>query len=203
MKYRSISIIATVSVLGLAACGSDTTVSTATQQASASDTTAGTPAAGASFNPADVTFAQGMIPHHEQAVEMADMALDPKIGAGESVRDLASRIKNGQNPEIEMMNGWLGAWGQTMPMDMGPGQDMASMDGMMSAQEMISLDAMTGPAFDKTWIEMMIRHHQGAIAMAQTVKAGGLNTDVLALADQVITAQQGEIAEMNTLQATG
>lgn len=201
MKHRSISIIAAVGVLGLAACGSDKTASPATQHAPASDTTAGAPAAGASFNQADVTFTQGMIPHHQQAVEMADMALDLKVGAGEKVRDLASRIKSGQNPEIEMMNGWLGAWGQTMPMDMDHGQDMASMNGMMSAQEMSSLGMMTGPEFDSMWMDMMIRHHEGAIAMAQTVKAVGSNTDVLALADQVITAQQGEIAEMNTLLA--
>ncbi|MEO8265924.1 MAG: DUF305 domain-containing protein [Ilumatobacteraceae bacterium] len=203
MKYRSISIIAAVGVLGLAACGSDKTATPATQQASASDTAAGTPAAGASFNQADVTFAQSMIPHHEQAIEMADMAFDSKVDAGEKVRELASRIKAGQNPEIEMMSGWLGAWGQTMPMDMGPGQDMASMDGMMSTEEMSSLGAMTGPAFDKMWMDMMIRHHEGAISMAQTVKASGSNTDVLALAGQVITAQQGEIAEMNTLLAGG
>lgn len=203
MKYRSISIIAVVGMLGVAACGNDKTASPATQQASASAPTAGTPAAGASFNHADVTFTQSMIPHHQQAVEMADMALDPKVGAGEKVRDLASRIKTGQNPEIELMNGWLTAWGQPMPMDMGPGQDMASMDGMMSAQEMSSLGSTTGPAFDKMWLDMMIRHHQGAIAMAQTLKASGSNTDVLALADQVITAQQGEIAEMNTMLADG
>ena len=149
MKYRSIAIIAAVGVLGLAACGSDKAATSATTRAATTDATGNTSAASASFNSADVTFAQSMIPHHQQAIEMADMALDPKVGAGEKVRDIALRIKNGQNPEIEMMNGWLGASGQTMPMDMDPGQDMASMNGMMSAQEMSSLGTMTGPEFDK------------------------------------------------------
>jgi hypothetical protein len=70
------------------------------------------PALGTAFNDADVTFAQGMIPHHQQAIEMADIALDPATGASAQVRDLATRIKAGQDPEIQLMTGWLAAWGQ-------------------------------------------------------------------------------------------
>jgi len=151
------------------------------------------------FNDADVLFAQGMIPHHEQAVEMADIALDPTVGAGEQVRDLATRIKGAQDPEINMMSGWLVAWDMPMQMDMGDGHDMSSMDGVMSADEMDALGAATGAEFDALWLDMMIRHHEGAISMAQTVKAAGSNADVLALADQIIAAQQAEISEMETL----
>lgn len=187
MKLRTLTLIATVGTFGLVACGNDDTASPATQA---------TPAA---FNEADVTFAQGMIPHHEQAIEMAEIALDPTVGASEQVRDLATRIKGGQDPEIILMTAWLAAWGQPMQMDTGGGHDMSSMDGMMSADEMDALGAMTGGDFDAMWLDMMIRHHQGAIAMAQTVKATGSNADVLALAEQVIAAQQAEITEMETL----
>ncbi|MEP7020319.1 MAG: DUF305 domain-containing protein [Pseudonocardiales bacterium] len=146
-----------------------------------------------------MTFAQGMIPHHAQAIEMADIALDAKVGASQQVRDLATRIKNGQGPEIQLMTGWLTAWGQPVQANMGTGHDMASMDGMMSAAEMDTLGTMTAADFDKMWMEMMIRHHEGAIAMAQTVKAAGSSPDVLVLADKVIIAQQAEIAEMQAL----
>lgn len=189
MKLRSLSLVTAVAVgaLALAACGDD------------SASSANTASPDAAFNDADVTFAQGMIPHHEQAIEMADIALDPTVGAGEQVRDLATRIKGAQDPEVMMMTGWLTDWGMPMQMDM-EGHDMSSMDGVMSADEMDALAALTGSDFDAMWLQMMIRHHQGAISMAQTVKAGGFSPEVLALADQIIAAQQAEIAEMQALQ---
>jgi uncharacterized protein (DUF305 family) len=199
MTLRSLCVIALVGALGLAACGSDD-ASPATE-APATQGPAATAAKGAAFNDADVTFARGMIPHHEQAIEMADIALDPKMGASEQVRDLATRIKGGQDPEIELMTGWLTAWGQPVEAEMGDGHDMSSMDGMMTAEEMDALGTITAADFDRMWMGMMIRHHQGAIAMAQTVKAAGSSPDVLALADQVITVQQAEITEMQSLLA--
>ena len=197
MNLRSLSVVVVVGALGLAACGSDAASpagQTPTPQAPAATT-----ASGASFNDADVTFAQGMIPHHEQAIEMADIALDPNMGASEQVRDLATRIKGGQDPEIALMTGLLTAWGQPVQMAADGGHEMSSMDGMMSAEEMDALGTITAADFDKMWMEMMIRHHEGAIARAQTVKAAGSSPDVLALADRVITAQQAEIAEMQVL----
>ena len=155
--------------------------------------------AAADFNDADVVFAQGMIAHHEQAIEMADIALDPTIGASAEVQDLATRIKAAQDPEIEAMTEWLTAWGQPVQMDTSGGHDMSSMEGVMTAEEMDALGAATGTEFDTMWLEMTIRHHEGAIAMSETVKASGSNADVLALAEQIITAQQAEIAEMQTL----
>ena len=195
MKLRSLSIAVILGAFGLAACGSDTTASPSTGATAA----ASTMPMDSKFNDSDVAFAKGMIPHHQQAVEMADIALDPKAGASEQVRDLATRIKAGQDPEIAKMTGWLTAWGEPMAMTTDGGHDMATMDGMMSTAEMDSLRTLTGTAFDKMWMEMMIRHHESAIAMAQTVKGAGSDPDVLALADQVIAAQQGEIAEMKAL----
>jgi uncharacterized protein (DUF305 family) len=190
MNLRSLSVIAAVGVLGLAACGSDDGAAS-TSQGSA-----------VAFNDADVSFAQGMIAHHEQAIEMADIALDPNIGASEAVRDLANRIKGAQDPEIALMSGWLLAWGQPIQMVLAEGHDMSSMEGVMSATEMDALGATTGTAFDTMWMEMMIRHHEGAITMAESVKAIGSSADVLTLADRIIAAQQGEIAEMVALLAS-
>ena len=195
MKLRSLSLFAVVGLFGLTACGSNTAVSPAAP-ASATQIPSPATATGAAFNDADVTFAQGMIPHHAQAIEMADIALDSKVGASQKVRDLATRIKSGQDPEIQLMTGWLTAWGQPMQANMGTGHDISSMDGMMSAAEMDTLGTMTAADFDKMWMEMMIRHHEGAIAMAQTVRAAGSSPDVLVLADRVIAAQQAEIVEM-------
>ena len=165
------------------------------------------------FNDADVAFAQGMIAHHQQAIEMAQMALDPNAGASPEVVELATRIQGAQDPEIALMTSWLTAGGQPMQTDMSDGHDMSSMDGMssmnhmtttdgmMKADEMDDLRAMTGADFDRMWMEMMIRHHQGAIAESQTVKAQGSNPDALALADQIIAAQSQEIEEMQGLLA--
>ena len=140
-----------------------------------------------------------MIAHHEQAIEMAEIALDPNIGASPEVVDLATRIKGAQDPEVELMTGWLTAAGEPVAMDTSEGHDMSSMDGMMTAEQMDAMAAMTGAEFDQMWLEMMIAHHEGAISQSQTVKADGSNADVLALADQIITAQQAEITEMQAL----
>lgn len=179
----------------LAACGSDDPASSATTAMTSPADTSGE-AAATTLNDADVEFAQGMIAHHEQAIEMAEIALDPNIGAGPEVVDLATRIKGAQDPEVELMTGWLTAAGQPVEMDTSGGHDMTSMEGMMTAEQMDAMAASTGPEFDQMWLEMMIAHHQGAISQSQTVKANGSNPDVLALADQIITAQQAEIAEM-------
>lgn len=181
----------------LSACGSDSSNSSAGLSSS-------TPAGEVTgdFNAADVLFAQGMVPHHEQAVEMAALALDPAAGASAEIQALATQIQGAQDPEIELMTGWLQAWGQ--PMDMPGTDDMAGtegMDGMMSADDMAGLATLTGAEFDTAWAEMMIAHHEGAITQARTVKAAGSNADVLVLADEIIAAQQAEIDEMKALLA--
>ena len=109
-----------------------------------------------------------MIPHHEQAIEMAEIAQDPARQAGPEVLDLAARVKAAQDPEIATMTGWLTAWGQPVEMDTSDGHDMSSMTGMMSAEDMDAMATMTGPDFDDMWLTMMIEHHQGAIEMATT-----------------------------------
>jgi uncharacterized protein (DUF305 family) len=196
-RFLSIGLTTAATAVALAGCGSsgssDVSDAPATTQAAA------VTSAATEFNDADVTFAQGMIPHHEQAIEMAEIALDPTVQASDEVRDIATRVKQAQDPEIELLSSWLTAWGQPMQMDTTAGHDMSSMEGMMSADEMTGLAATTGAEFDDLWMNMMIRHHQGAIAMATTVQSDGSNADAIALAGQIISAQQAEIDEMNAL----
>lgn len=205
MTMRRLAALTLVLVLTatLAACGSDDSSSADmtpadTTQAAVTEAPAGTDAS-ITLNAADTEFAQGMIAHHEQAVEMAEIALDPNVGASAEVTDLATRVQAAQEPEIEMMTAWLTAAGEPITMDLDEEHDMSSMEGMMSVEQMDALAVATGAEFDQMWLEMMIAHHEGAVSQSETVKANGSNPDVLLLADQIIAAQQGEIAEMQAL----
>ena len=150
-----------------------------------------------SFNDADVMFAQMMLPHHEQAIELADMALDPTLMAGEQVKTLASQIKSAQDPEIDLMTQWLTDWEKPL-MDMSEEHDM-SMDGMLSVDEIAALGQLMGEEFDQAWATAMIAHHKGAIKMAETVKDDGQSTLVQDLANLIMQEQQSEIAVLETL----
>lgn len=143
-------------------------------------------------------FAQMMIPHHEQAIEMSDMALDPTIGASQQVRDLATQIKNAQDPEIKLMKDWLTSWGKPLSPD--DGMDHSSMmSGMLSTDDLAQLGTLSGASFDKAWIEAMIAHHKGAVDMANDVVSGGSDGQVRELAQGIISSQQAEIELLNKL----
>ncbi len=158
---------------------------------------------------ADITFAQLMISHHEQAVQMADMALQQANSA--EVTDLATQIKAAQDPEIGQMRGWLEQWGAPEQMDGMDGMDHGAMGhgdtdsggqsagGMMSDADMGALGNASGADFDRMWLTMMIAHHEGAIKMAEQVKAESTNPDVTALADAVVAGQKKEIDTMQQL----
>jgi uncharacterized protein (DUF305 family) len=202
MLRSRFAAFALASAVAITACGSDDDDSTPAADSTTAPADATAPAGSSGpveLNEADVEFAKGMIVHHEQAIEMAEIALDPNVGASAPVVDLASRVKAAQDPEVELMTGWLTAAGESVSMDNSDGHDMSSMEGMMSVEQMDALATMTGPDFDVMWLKMMIEHHQGAISQSETVKAEGSNPDVLGLADRIITAQQAEIAEMETL----
>jgi uncharacterized protein (DUF305 family) len=155
-----------------------------------------------SHNEADVTFAQEMIPHHQQAVEMA--ALAGERAADPGVRELAADIEAAQEPEIETMTGWLEAWDEQVPTastdhgDMGHGSSDA-MPGMMTAEEMADLEQTEGTEFDRMFLEMMVEHHNGALEMARTEQAQGENPEAVALAERIEADQEAEIAEMQRL----
>jgi uncharacterized protein (DUF305 family) len=192
-----------LSTATLEACGSsssDTASSTDTVAGSVAESASSAAATGGSFNDADVTFAQNMIPHHQQAVEMAVIALDDARAASDDVKALAERIQAAQQPEIDLMTGWLTSWGkEVMPaMDGMDHASMSGMAGMMSAEDMASLEVATGEGFDTAWMQMMIAHHEGAVTMAKAVQADGENADVQALAERIVSAQEAEITEMKT-----
>ena len=153
------------------------------------------------FNDADVVFVQGMIAHHDQAILMSDMALADSANASTSVTDLAQRIKDAQNPEVNMMTNWLSTWDMPMQMESNGDSSMGDMghSGLMSDSEMASMDGKMGSEFDKTWLELMIKHHQGALDMANAIKQDGMNSDVMNLADQIISGQSAEITEMEQM----
>jgi uncharacterized protein (DUF305 family) len=157
-------------------------------------------AAEATQNDADVAFAQMMIPHHRQAVDMATLA--ETRASDPQVKQLA--IKAAQDPEIATMTGWLTTWGKptTAPSSM-PGMDMGHglMPGMMSDADMAQLQAAAGKDFDRQFCTMMIAHHQGAIQMARQEQTAGVNPDAKALAERIATSQQGEIDTMNKILA--
>jgi uncharacterized protein (DUF305 family) len=150
-------------------------------------------------NAADVSFLQQMIPHHQQAIDMAGLVEGRTTTA--AVVDLAGKIEKAQDPEIEQMTAWLKEWGE----DTSAGHEMPGMDhempGMMSDEQMAQLEQASGAAFDQLWLTLMIAHHQGAIDMAKTELSDGADGDVKALAKRIVTAQEAEIRQMRDLTA--
>lgn len=145
---------------------------------------------------ADVTFAQNMVPHHEQALEMAKLV--PSRSTNEKVRGLAERVEKAQDPEITQMNEWLKQWGATTKQDH-TGHDMA---GMMSHDDMAKLENSSGAEFDRLWLDLMVEHHEGAVEMAKTELAQGRDDNAKKLAQAIVDGQQQEITEMKDLLRT-
>lgn len=156
-------------------------------------TTASPGASGTEANDADAMFAGMMIGHHEQAIEMSDLVLG-KDGVDPRVVDLATRIKAAQAPEIEQLRGWLADWGAAEPS--GP---MDHGDGMMSEDDLAALEAAAGSEANRLFLEQMIVHHEGAVAMAEDQLAKGESPEALALAQAIVDAQTAEIQEMRDL----
>lgn len=144
---------------------------------------------------ADVEFVQQMIPHHEQAVMMSEMA-EQRADSQELV-SLAERIEAAQAPEIEQMQAMLARWGED-----GEGAAHGAhhgMAGMMDEDRMDALRDGSGTAFDQMWLESMIEHHEGAVEMSRTQLDEGEDPEALALAETIIEAQEAEIVEMEQM----
>jgi uncharacterized protein (DUF305 family) len=155
--------------------------------------------AGAQHNDADVGFAQAMVPHHQQAIEMAEVALERAQDA--EVRALAEQIRATHDPQLTTLTGFLESWGAT-PADDGMAgmEDHSGMSGMMGQGDMEALAGASGAAFDSMFLEMMIAHHEGAVADAQRAVAEGANTQVKELAAQIVSDQTAEIEQIGRLQ---
>lgn len=193
LRLPLLAATALAAAIALSACSAGaTTAGGATAPASSA------PAAStAAFNDADVSFAMPMVDHHQQAIAMAQTMLD-KTGVDPRVTTLAEQIKAAQGPEIAMMSSWVTAWGATAS-NM-PGMDMST--GSMTDGDMAALDAATGPAADKLFLEQMIQHHQGAIDMANVELKDGQNPDAKALATKINADQTAQIKQMQDILAT-
>ncbi|MER7169861.1 DUF305 domain-containing protein [Streptomyces mesophilus] len=149
-------------------------------------------------NAADVAFAQGMIPHHRQAVEMAELA--PERAQSAELKRLAEEIRKAQAPEIKTLSGWLTSWGEDVPAEGASGHaGHGGTAGMMTEQEMTGLENASGKAFDTAFMELMIKHHEGAVAMAKTEQAEGAHAPAKKMADAIVTSQSEEIERMNKM----
>ncbi|KPC78047.1 MULTISPECIES: DUF305 domain-containing protein [Streptomyces] len=198
IRRTALVVAAGAASLVLAGCGSgDGTSGAHDGHGSSSSASSSAPAPRGQHNAADVAFAKGMIPHHRQAVEMAGLA----TGRAESaeVKKLADEIRKAQDPEIRTLSGWLTSWGEQGPAEGAMDHSMHGSGGMMTPEEMGSLKKASGEAFDTAFMEMMIKHHEGAVAMAKTQKADGAFPQAMTMADAIITSQTAEIATMNGL----
>ena len=193
----SVAITITVGMMALSACATSVTMDDASSYYSGSEENAAS-----NHSQQDVMFAQMMIPHHEQALEMSVVAL--ATSSNEDVLDLAQRIFDGQGPEIELMHSWIdsaardGGMSHEMPDGTMMGDDIMGggvMEGMVSDEVLAELSTLESPEFDRLFLELMIGHHEGALAMVQMIE-GSDNAEARALAQEITAAQEAEIAQM-------
>ena len=192
MQLRTLALASSALTVALALAGCSSNSNETSPRSDSSLTS--TSSTAASYSDPDIAFATQMIPHHQQAVEMADLVL-AKTGVDSRVTELATKIKAAQDPEIVTMTAMLKAWGQPAPVSM---QGMA-MNGLMSPADMDALKNASGPDSSKLFLQQMVQHHQGAIDMANEELNTGKNTDAMALAAKIVTDQTAEITTMNIL----
>ena len=191
--------------LVLTACGGSNAAAPANPAPSVSSSAPAT----AQHNAADVAFAQSMIPHHRDAVAMAELAADR--AQDPEVKALAEQIQAAQQPEIDQLTGFLSAWGAEVSpsnsMDgMGHGSTPSTsspsgMGGMMSPAQMEQLRNATGTQFDEMFLTMMIVHHRSAVSAAQEEIEQGSYPDAKQLAEKIVADQTAEISRMQQMQA--
>ena len=155
------------------------------------------------YTDADVKFMTGMIGHHAQALEMT--ALLPSRTAHEDMKLLARRIDVSQTDEIKMMQRWLEARGLEVPtVHAHHAAGATLMPGMLTPEEMARLAEAKGAAFDRLFLELMIRHHEGALVMVKTLVSqpgAAQDADIFAFASDVEADQSIEIARMRAMLA--
>ncbi len=198
-RFPAVAALTLALTLALTGCGSDDNPSSSSTATTLSTT---------EHNQADVDFATQMIQHHAQALSMVDLTvgrdLDPKAAA------LAEEIRQAQAPEIETMSDWLQEWGEEVPETVrdhanahgdghSGGDTGTDMPGMMSADDMAALEDASDAEFGDMWLEMMVEHHEGAVAMAGTEEADGKFKPAVSLAKEIQASQAAEIDTMKDL----
>lgn len=146
--------------------------------------------------PYDLQFIDTMTHHHEGAIQMAEMIL--KKSQNDELKKFAQKIIDDQRKEIAQMKDWRGKWfagkAPAKNMEMPGMQDSMK---MMQPDHMKMMDAMTGKDFDVHFLEMMIPHHEGAVAMAKNALQKAERQEIKTLAQNVVKAQEAEIKQMN------
>ncbi|RAV18252.1 DUF305 domain-containing protein [Mycolicibacterium sp. GF69] len=189
-------LVALATALLLTSCTSTGSEGHADHETSDKPAISGEPAG---YNAEDVAFATNMIPHHEQAVELSAMV--PERSANPELKALAEQISAAQEPEIRAMRVLLVQWNENpdASTEHGEHEGHGDMQGMVDEATMAKLGTLSGPEFDKLWLESMISHHQGAIDMARAEVANGENVDAKRMAQTMIDTQQAEIDQMNQM----
>ena len=187
-------MIAVGAVLALASCSNATPDTHANRSTSETPVITGVPAG---HNADDVAFATNMIPHHQQAVDLA--ALVPDRSTNARLVALAQQISAAQQPEINVMNVLLVQWKENPDTDSGHAAHGATMQGMVDPATVATLQSRKGADFDKLWLESLIGHHRGAIEMAKAEIANGDNVDAKNLAQSIVTTQEAEIGQMKQM----
>ena len=141
----------------------------------------------------EIMFAQGMMPHHQQAIDMSNMAM--KNGASPEVKKLAKEIIAAQGKEIAQLKYWLTATKSSMTM----GHDMG-MGGMLTKKDLIALKKLKGSIFDAAFLKAMIAHHEGALEMVSMLDRTK-NSEAKKIAIDIQAGQSGEITLMKKLLA--
>jgi uncharacterized protein (DUF305 family) len=145
--------------------------------------------ASSEYSADELMFAQMMIPHHEQAVTMSELALENTTNP--DVIALATAIRDAQGPEIKQMQGWLGGKSESHMHDM-------EMGGMLTEEELSALASLKDAAFDQMFLTSMIAHHEGALDMASMIK-DSTKPEVKKLYENIVTSQSAEIEAMKAL----
>lgn len=192
IQNTSLALLAGAALLSASLVGCTVNIGVPPTEDPASQSDASTP-----FSDQDIMFAQMMIPHHQQAVDMSDLALSNSTNP--EILALAEKIKSEQATEISQMQSWLDEsqssdhMGHSME-DMG----MDSMGGMLTEEQLQELGSLTGNAFDVMFLTSMIEHHEGALQMVKMISQSQ-NSEAKALADAIVTTQTAEIEQMKQM----
>jgi uncharacterized protein (DUF305 family) len=187
-----LSVAAVGTAVALAACGSQDAGGAGQSGDMANMPGMSQPAAEtkASFNDADVAFAQMMIPDHQMTEKMAKAA--QKKASSKDLKELAGQMIEGQSETVDTLQGWLKGWGKPATADMAG----MRMPGAMTDKDMDMLESMNGMEFDMMFAEMMIKHHEGSMQMARDEQAKGASTEAKAMAADMLKQQQAQVKSL-------
>jgi uncharacterized protein (DUF305 family) len=144
------------------------------------------------FTGADTMFLQMMIPHHQQAIDISELALQKSQNS--ELLNLAKIIIRDQKSEIAQMKAWLDQSGSSEHM----GHSMEGMGGMLNDEDLAALDKATGKNFDTLWLKGMIEHHDGAIHMSEMIRDAS-NLEIKAFGEKIVKDQSAQIAQMKKM----